>query len=132
VKFLSAGLLATIATCVGGCASTPGAPAGLSIAPLPESARIGPEDYVLVTVHNTPTPLPSRAGSTLRGYDGAASYTVSSSARSLAHALAADYRMQEVTGWPIAALRVHCILYRVPPGDTRDGLLERLAADPRV
>ena len=132
MKFLSAGLLATIATCMGGCASTPGTPAGLSIAPLPESARVGPENYVLVTVHNAPAPLPSRAGSTLRGYDGAASYAVSGSARSLAHALASDYRMQEVTGWPIAALRVHCILYRVPPGDTRDGLLERLAADPRV
>jgi hypothetical protein len=122
-------LLATLATSVAGCASTAG---GLPIAPLPASARDAPGDYLLVTVHNDPAPLATRAGSTLRGYDGAASYTVSGSARSLAHSLAADYRMQEVTAWPIAALKVHCILYRLPQGDTLAGLLTRLAADPRV
>jgi len=129
MKVASAVLLATVATCVAGCASTAG---GLPIPPLPESARSGPEQYLLVTVRNEPAPLPTRAGSTLRGYDGAASYAVSGSARALAHAIAADYRMQEVTAWPIAALRVHCILYRIPPADSRDGLLERLTADPRV
>jgi hypothetical protein len=129
MKVVSAVLLATVATCVAGCASTAG---GLPIPPLPESARSGPEQYLLVTVRNEPAPLPTRAGSTLRGYDGAASYAVSGSARALAHAIAADYRMQEVTAWPIAALRVHCILYRIPPAGSRDGLLERLTTDPRV
>jgi len=129
VKSVAAAVLATVATCVAGCASTAGV---LPVAPLPESARNAPQDYLLVTVHNDPAPLPSRAGSTLRGYDGAASYSVSGPARSLAHALAADYRLQEVTAWPIAALRVHCILYRIPTDDDLDGLLERLDADPRV
>jgi hypothetical protein len=114
---------------VAGCASTVG---GLSIPPLPEAARSGPEHYLLVTVRNEPAPLPSRAGSTLRGYDGAASYAVSGRARSLAHAIAIDYRMREVTAWPIAALRVHCILYEIPTIDSRDALLKQLAADPRV
>jgi len=129
MRFVLAALLTTAAACVAGCASTAG---GLPIPPLPESARTEPDQYLLVTVRNEPAPLPSRAGSTLRGYDGAASYAVSGTARSLAHAIAADYKMQEVTGWPIAALRVHCILYRIAPGDTRGGLLERLAADARV
>lgn len=129
MRHVTAVLLIAVVALVAGCASSVG---GLPVPPLPEPARESPQDYLLVTVANDSTPFPSRAGSTLRGYDGAASYSVSSSARSLAHALAADYDMQEVAGWPIAALRVHCILYRVPPGDTRDGLLERLGSDPRV
>jgi len=129
MRFVLAALLTTAAAFAAGCASTSG---GLPSPPLPQSARTQPDQYLLVTVRNEPAPLPSRAGSTLRGYDGAASYAVSGSARSLARALAADYKMQEVTGWPIAALRVHCILYRISPQDTRGGLLERLAVDPRV
>jgi hypothetical protein len=129
MRFVLTALLTAAAACVVGCASTA---AGLLSPPLPQSARTQPEQYLLVTVRNEPAPLPGRAGSTLRGYDGAASYAVSGAARSLARALAADYNMQEVTGWPIAALRVHCIVYRIAPGETRGGLLERLAVDPRV
>ena len=129
MRSLLAALLTIAAACVAGCASNS---MGLQTLPLPESARTEPDQYLLVTVRNEPAPLPSRAGSTLRGYDGAASYAVSGSARKLAHAIAADYRMQEVTAWPIVALRVHCILYRISPADTRDGLLARLATDSRV
>jgi hypothetical protein len=129
MRFVLTVLLTIAAACVAGCANTSG---GLSSLPLPESARTEPDQYLLVTVRNEPRLLPSRAGSTLRGYDGAASYAVSGAARKLAHAIAADYRMQEVSAWPIAALRVHCILYRIPPADTRDGLLARLAIDSRV
>ena len=129
MRFSTAVLLTTVVTCLAGCVSTVG---GLPIPPLPESAREAPQNYLLVTVHNDPAPFPSRAGSTLRGYDGAVSYAVSGTARSLAHALAADYGMQEVSGWPIATLRVHCILYRIASDDTLDGLLGRLASDPRV
>jgi subtilisin family serine protease len=68
----------------------------------------------------------------LRGYDSATAYTVSGRARSLADGLAADYGLLEVTGWPIATLRVHCILYRVPADRSRATLLGQLAADPRV
>jgi len=129
MRLVLAALLTIAAACVAGCASTS---KGLPSLPLPESARTEPDRYLLVTVRNEPALLPSRAGSTLRGYDGAASYAVSGSARELAHAIAADYRMQEVTAWPIAALRVHCILYRIPPDNTRDGLLARLATDSRI
>jgi hypothetical protein len=129
MKLVPAVLMSAIAACFAGCASTVG---GLPVQPLPDSVRAAPEDYLLVTVHNDPAPFPSRAGSTLRGYDGAASYSVSESARSMAHALAADYRMQEVAGWPIAALRVQCILYRVPSDDTLEGIIRRLGSDPRV
>ena len=114
---------------IAGCATTVN---GLPVPPLPDSVRNGPEQYLLVTVRNEPAPLSSRAGSTIRGYDGAASYAVSGAARSLAHAIAADYRMEEVTAWPIAALRVHCIVYHIQATDSRDELLHRLAADSRV
>lgn len=129
MRLVSALLMSAVATCLAACASTVG---GLPVPPLPESAREAPQDYLLVTVHNEPAPMPSRAGSTLRGYDGAASYVVSGKARALARALAADYRMQEVAAWPIAALRVHCIVYRIPPGDSLNGLLDRLGSDARV
>lgn len=122
-------LAVIVATCTCSCASTAG---GLPIPSLPESARNSPEQYLLVTVSNEPTPLPTRAGSTLRGYDGTASYAVSASARSQARAIASDYRLHEVSAWPIVALRVHCILYHVADTDSRDDVLARLAADPRV
>jgi hypothetical protein len=120
---------AAIATGLTGCTTTVG---GLPVPPLPQAVKNGPEQYLLVTVHNEPAPLSSRAGSTLRGYDGAASYAVSGTARALAHTLAAEYRMEEVSAWPIAALHVHCIVYHVPSADSRDELLHRLEADPRV
>ena len=63
--------------------------------------------------------LPLHAGSTMRGYDGAAAYTVSSEAQALARAIAADYGLQQVAAWPIAVLRVHCLVYRLPAGDAR-------------
>src|SRR5215218_2416812 len=129
MKLAAAVCWASIATGVASCATTVG---GLPVPPLPEAARSGPDEFLLVTVRNDPAPLPSRAGSTLRGYDGAASYAVSGKARSLAHAIATDYRLQEVTAWPIAALHVHCILYHVPSTALRDDLLQRLEADPRV
>ena len=118
-----------VAIVAGGCVSAAGP---LPRAVLPDQARSEPERYVLVTVHNFAAPLASRAGSTLRGYDGAAAYTVSSAAAVAARSIASDYGLQQVAAWPIATLRVHCLVYRVPEGQTREALLARLTADPRV
>lgn len=112
-----------------GCAS------GLGLrrpATLPDDAQTNPDSYVVVAVRNDSLPAASRAGSTLRGYDGAASYTVSGAALALIHSIAHDYGLHEVAGWPIDALHVHCVVFRRPPDADRAELLERLAHDPRV
>jgi subtilisin family serine protease len=114
---------------VAGCTT---APRSVSDLELPADARADPDHYLLVTVANDVAPLPTRAGSTPRGYDTAVAYGVSGRARSLVHALASDYGLLEVTGWPIATLHVHCVLYRVPAGHSRTELLQKLASDPRV
>ncbi|HET7202622.1 MAG TPA: S8 family serine peptidase [Steroidobacteraceae bacterium] len=119
--------------CAAWLAACAAVPAGVTTPPLPAAVRAEPERYLLVTVANRVAALPSRAGSTLRGYDAAAvGYRVSSQARMLANTLAIEYGLRQVSAWPIATLRVHCLLYEVPPGRSRDALLARLAADPRV
>ena len=122
-----AGLL--LCACLGGCA---GVSPSLRFAGLPAEARAAPDQYLLVTIRNASLPLPSRAGSTRRGYDGSAVYTVSSTAHSMSKAIAADYGLQKVAEWPIAVLRVHCLVYRVPAGVAPGSVLTRLATDPRV
>lgn len=120
-------LLALIA--LAGCA---GAPARAPVAMLPAEVGADPDRYLLVTVRNVVAPLPLHAGSTLRGYDGAAAYAVSSEAQALARSIGADYGLLQVAAWPIAVLRVHCLVYRLPADDSRGALLARLAQDPRV
>lgn len=112
-----------------GCAGAPGrVPASL----LPADASTDPDRYVLVTVRNLVGTPSLHAGSTQRGYDGATAYMVSSEAQALARAIAADYGLLEVAAWPIEVLRVHCLVFRLPAGDTRGAVLARLATDSRV
>jgi subtilisin family serine protease len=37
-----------------------------------------------------------------------------------------------VSEWPIEQLGMHCVLFRIPPGTTREAVIEKLRADPRV
>ncbi len=127
MRRLAAAIL--IVACAAGCA---GEPARVPLTNLPAEARADPDRYLLVTIRNLATPLPAHAGSTQRGYAGAASYSVSSTAQALARAIATEYRLEQVAAWPIAVLHVHCLVYRLPAGESRDALLARLASDPRV
>ena len=114
---------------LGGCASGLG---GVRPSFLPEPAQAHPDDFIVVAVRNESAPVASRAGSTPRGYDAAASYTVSAAALSLIAAIAHDYDLHEVAGWPIASMRVHCVVFRRPQNVDRGDLLARLSHDPRV
>jgi hypothetical protein len=126
-RLFAALAFATLATaCAGGPARAPPAAA------LPPDATARPERYLLITIANPGVPLPTRAGSTLRGYDASPSYSVSSAAAAAAKAIATDYDLVEVSAWPIAALHVHCVMYRLRDGESREAMLARLAADPRV
>ncbi len=44
-------------------------------------------------------------------------YGVSASARAMTRSLERDYRLREVSAWPIESLRVNCIVARVPEPD---------------
>src|SRR5580692_6931352 len=100
--------------------------------PLPQEMRAEPSKFVVVTVHNDPRPLSTRAGATLRGYDSAGLYGVTSAARATVRAITHDYGLHEVSAWPIAALRVHCVVFRVPEDTIPAQMIARLAKDPRV
>lgn len=111
------------------CASTRGGPVA---PPLSADMRSDPSKFVVVTVRNEPRPLATRAGATLRGYDSAGLYGVTSAARAAVHELTRDYGLREVSAWPIEALRVHCIVFRMPENSVPVQMIARLAHDPRV
>ena len=109
-----------------GCMGTPSRPdAELTM-------REQPDRFVVVTLRNDRAPVPTRAGSTLRGYDTAARYSAGPAARATAHALASDHRLREVSSWPIATLGVHCIVFELPPGAAGEAMLAHLRHDRRV
>ena len=114
------GLLALLlGACALGPTPSPGPPPAL-------------ERLVLVTVDNPPEAPPARPGATLRAYDVVTSYGAGARARATAAALAAQYELRQVAAWPIAPLAVHCVVFEVPAGGTREQLLSTLARDGRV
>ena len=87
---------------------------------------------ILVTVDNRHVMPIGEPGSTPHGYGDLAPYTVSAQARALTAALAHDYDLREVRAWPIAALKVQCVVFGVSPQTDRRSLLQRLSRDRRV
>jgi Subtilase family len=87
---------------------------------------------IVVTVDNeAPAPAP-RPGSTQRGYTGSGTYVASSEARSAMRELAQQYMLTEIAAWPIAPLKVHCSVFRIPADRSREELLDTLSRDRRV
>ena len=99
---------------------------------LPAQARSDPGRFVVITVRNEPGLTVATPGSTPRGYAAAGVYGVSASARTITHSIERDYRLREVSAWPIESLRVNCIVARVPDLTPRDALIARLEHDSRV
>ncbi|MFZ0499521.1 MAG: S8 family serine peptidase [Steroidobacteraceae bacterium] len=125
LKLLSLAVLGLLA----GCALSQGA----LVAPaLPAQARADPTRFVVITVRNELEPVVATPGSTPRGYGGVSAYQVSASARATVHSLERDYKLREVSAWPIESLRVHCIVVRLPDLTPRTTLIARLARDSRV
>lgn len=114
---LAAGVLALA---LSACAVTPGA------------GPPAPENLILVTVDNPPEPPPARPGATPRAYDVVVPYGAGARARATAAALAGDYGLRRVDAWPIAPLAVHCLVFEIPQGRTREQVLAALAGDARV
>ena len=131
MRRLALSSLATLlAACSAACTTlggaTPPRPA------LPQQVRADPSHFVVVTVSNEARPLPTRPGATPRGYDAANPYGVTIGASTAVRALEHDYGLTQVSAWPITTLGVHCIVFRVPPASTPDGVIAQLRHDPRV
>ncbi len=86
---------------------------------------------IVVTVHNSTAPAPPQPGSSRRGYTGGA-YAASDAAQRTMQALAREFQLTPLAAWPIAALNVHCAVFRIPAGASRDALLQQLMRDQRV
>jgi subtilisin family serine protease len=98
----------------------------------PAEVRQAPGQFIVVAVGNPVSARASAVGGTAHGYGGATSYRIGASAAANVRALAAQYSLRSVSEWPIEQLGLHCVLFRIPPGTTREAVLDRLRADPRV
>ncbi|MBM0104670.1 S8 family serine peptidase [Steroidobacter sp. S1-65] len=97
-----------------------------------ELIRTHPERFILITLRNTEGMSATRAGSSPRDYGSAMQYAIAPRTRATARELATRYRLTPVREWPISQLRVHCIVYRMDPGESQSDLLRRLRDDARV
>lgn len=118
--------VAGVLCALGGCTGLP------TSAALPAAMLERPSQYVVVTVRNDSPRIGARAGSTLRGYDTVSGYGPSGNARSVVRQLVNTYGLREVSGWPIATLDVHCVVFEIPPHATVAQMAVRLRQDPRV
>lgn len=125
LRFLTLAALSLMA----GCALRQGA---LRAPALPPRANTDAGRFVVITVRNEPGPALATPGSTPRGYAAAEVYGAGASARATARSLERDYRLREVSAWPIQSLRVHCIVARLPALAARPALIAQLERDSRV
>jgi len=98
----------------------------------PSEVRSAPAQFVVVAVNNPVTARPGAVGGTAHGYGNSSNYRVGATAASLILELAKQYSLTRVSEWPIEQLGMHCVLFRIPPGTTREAVIEKLRADSRV
>lgn len=98
----------------------------------PAEVRTTPTQFVVVAVANPVTGRPAAVGGTAHGYGSTTNYRISASASTVIRDLARTYSLTLVSEWPIEQLQMHCVLFRIPPGTTREAVIEKLQADKRV
>jgi subtilisin family serine protease len=98
----------------------------------PPEVRTDPTQFVVVAVANPVTGRPAAVGGTAHGYGTSTNYRVSATAAALLNELARKYSLTRVSEWPIETLQMHCVLFRIPPGTTREAVIEKLLSDKRV
>jgi len=108
-----------LCTLLCGCASQ---------AMLPDTADSG--ERLLVTIHFDATD--SLHGNPAERYRRPGGYGAGPNAVPVLDALAADYAIRRVGGWPMRALGVHCEVFAAASGANVDAIVARLAKDPRV
>lgn len=98
----------------------------------PPEVRAAPGQFIVVAVANPVTGRPAAVGGTAHGYGSGSNYRVGASAASVIRELSRTYSLTLVSEWPIEQLTMHCVLFRIPPGTTREAVIEKLRADKRV
>jgi subtilisin family serine protease len=129
-------MLVVMGMVLNGCAQTrSAAPADKLAKPGQTSAAsvaaMDSQRDIVLAVANPLEPLATHAGSNLLAY-GPPRYGAGQRAASNVAALKQSYGLHEVTGWPIKALNVYCVVVEPPPGMARDVLLKALIKDERV
>ncbi|MBB6186023.1 S8 family serine peptidase [Rhodanobacter sp. MP7CTX1] len=102
---------------------------------LTSSANVSSMDSERDIVLAVANPLESpgtHAGTSLLGYVPSGHYGAGQRAVSTLASLTQSYGLHEVTGWPIKALGLYCVVLAPPPGMTREALLKALGNDKRV
>ncbi len=59
-------------------------------------------------------------------------YSIAASARRDSDDVRDEYALVEIDHWPIRSLSVYCFVYRIPPGQDREAVIEQLRLDVRV
>src|SRR5690349_22189017 len=109
--------------------------ASLAAAPpvlTPSEVRSAPGQFIVVAVNNPVSARPGAVGGTAHGYGNTSNYRISASAAAVIAELARQYSLTRVSEWPIEQLSMHCVLFRIPPGTTREAVIEKLRGDQRV
>ena len=125
-RFCVAVALAAVA--LASCGAALAAPPVLT----PPEVRSTPGQFIVVAVANPVSSRPGAVGGTAHGYGSGTNYRVSASAAATLQDVARQYSLTRVSEWPIDALQMHCVLFRIPPGTTREAMIERLKADKRI
>jgi subtilisin family serine protease len=99
---------------------------------MPDEARSDPSKFIVVTVANPQAVRSGSVGGTTRGYQGAGGYRASPAAVSLVKELSQQYSLTSISEWPIETLQVHCIVFKIAEGATREAVLESLRQNDRV
>jgi len=98
----------------------------------PAEVRTDPTQFIVVAVANPVTGRPAAVGGTAHGYGSSTNYRVSATATAVLRELARKHSLTLVSEWPIEQLQMHCVLFRIPPGTTREAVIEKLLQDKRV
>ncbi len=98
----------------------------------PSEVRTAPAQFIVVAVNNPVSARPGAVGGTAHGYGNTSNYRVSASAAAVIAELARQYSLTRVSEWPIEQLSMHCVLFRILPGTTREAVIEKLRGDARV
>jgi len=98
----------------------------------PPEVRSDPAQFIVVAVANPVTGRPGAVGGTAHGYGSSTNYRVSASATAIIREITTQYSLIRISEWPIDELQMHCVLFRIPPGTTREAIIEKLKADRRI
>ncbi|MFC5436109.1 S8 family serine peptidase [Rhodanobacter umsongensis] len=128
--FLLLAATAALSACATAPPKAPSADPGR--AALVGAASMDSQRDIVLAVANPIDPPAMHAGSSLLGYAPSKFYGAGQRAAATLEALKRSYGMREVTGWPIKALELYCVVLKPPPGMSREALLNALAGDNRV